>query len=151
MKVAVRFRNLTLSRVSLNSSVQTVFYRLDWTLQVGKYTPASLPSANAHAAMESTCVAVSTEASQFQRGTWPFTPMVPRFAFTPQRYAVAVHAESAICAFRQYVCNKHLVIRNLMSIKASKRYRKSIHWPQGFSGLSIIIFTSVGYSSLLES
>lgn len=63
--------------------------------------PTSRPSWSAQAAMEAALLTASSEAAQSRRVTLALSPSRPWFVFTPQRKAVAVHAESGICAFTQ--------------------------------------------------
>lgn len=84
------------------------------------YVPASLPSVRAHSAMECTWLCGSCAAVQCSRGTFALTPIVPMLALAPPRYAVAEHAESAICASTQYVCDTPL----LCSTTKPHAYRK---------------------------
>lgn len=74
-----------------------------WVTLVVVTKPVRLPFSWNSLAMESTRFCSSFIAEQFFFFTAAETPIVPRFALTPQRYAVAEQAESAVWWSTQYV------------------------------------------------
>lgn len=68
--------------------------------------PVAFPAHWAHWSSDVVRRSAGTDASQSPSRTAAVTPMVPLLPFTPFRYAVAEHAESATWLLTQYVCKK---------------------------------------------